>query len=523
MQIDIQGITKGKLYTDERAKVKLTLGWELVYEFEVWIMPHHAGVDVILGTDFMIPAGVRLDLFRSTMKNPEEITVPLVRSQREIDDGTSEKHIQGSPCETMDVPSGERDIEFAKLLQSSITPFVALDEAVAPLAPPSKGSATVRLAPHLLYASIARDYTGYVLSFDGSAKTEKHGGYGSCSWILWRLPAWDIVIAASAHLSSTTVNIAEYTGMNNGVKAAIDHGRFNYCRRFTACNPAIHGGDSLSEGDSTVQLTRHKELTAQINSVRYLHAIRAYNASADSLATEALENQVTKIVLSETRKAELKALNRIPEVLYADDQAATEAKLSHYPDQTVGRGENSAHHLLKRDPSKTKVNEPPQITATTRSQTRQVRFVDPNTARAPDATVTGSSSKGGASSPAEKESRKPDADVDGSRPTNREMVCDALAVQAERIRRVKVAQDEERGWADLKTYLRGNVDSLSFKRAANASKLADRFVIDEDELLQYIGKGRKMGGSDNFEIQLRLVVPTTMIDEVYKAAMILSK
>ncbi|GMF52931.1 unnamed protein product [Phytophthora fragariaefolia] len=63
-----------KVYTQERAKVKLTLGWELVYEFEVWIMPHTRG-DVIAGTDFMIPAGVRLDLFRSTMKNPEEVVV----------------------------------------------------------------------------------------------------------------------------------------------------------------------------------------------------------------------------------------------------------------------------------------------------------------------------------------------------------------------------------------------------------------------------------------------------------------
>ncbi|GMF47688.1 unnamed protein product [Phytophthora fragariaefolia] len=66
----------------------------------------------------------------------------------------------------------ERDIEFAKLLQSSITPFVSLDEAVALLAPSSKGSSTVRMAPHLLYASVTRDYDCYVLSFDGSAKTE---------------------------------------------------------------------------------------------------------------------------------------------------------------------------------------------------------------------------------------------------------------------------------------------------------------------------------------------------------------
>ncbi|KAG3129902.1 hypothetical protein PI126_g20734 [Phytophthora idaei] len=31
----------------------------MVYEFEMWVMVHSAGVDVVLGTDFMIPAGIR--------------------------------------------------------------------------------------------------------------------------------------------------------------------------------------------------------------------------------------------------------------------------------------------------------------------------------------------------------------------------------------------------------------------------------------------------------------------------------
>ncbi|KAI9994780.1 hypothetical protein PInf_011611 [Phytophthora infestans] len=98
------------------------------------------------------------------------------------------------------------------------------NESLKYLAPPFKNSATVRMSPALLYARIPADFAGCVLSFDGSAKTAKYGGYGSCSWILWRLPNWDIEIAASAYLSSTTVNIAEYTGMNNGVLAAIDRG-----------------------------------------------------------------------------------------------------------------------------------------------------------------------------------------------------------------------------------------------------------------------------------------------------------
>ena len=67
-------------------------------------------------------------------------------------------------------------------------------------------------------------FSGFVLSFDGSAKTEKHGGgYGSCSWILWKLPDWNIVIAANAYLETTTVNLAEYAGMNRGTQAALDN------------------------------------------------------------------------------------------------------------------------------------------------------------------------------------------------------------------------------------------------------------------------------------------------------------
>ncbi|KAI9990697.1 hypothetical protein PInf_018254 [Phytophthora infestans] len=147
------------------------------------------------------------------------------------------------------------------------------NESLKYLAPPFKNSATVRISPALLYARIPADFAGCVLSFDGSAKTAKYGGYGSCSWILWRLPNWDIEIAASAYLSSTTVNIAEYTGMNNGVLAAIDRG---------ITDLIIVGDSRLAIQQSMgviackketlqVELARHKDLTKQLNSVRYRH------------------------------------------------------------------------------------------------------------------------------------------------------------------------------------------------------------------------------------------------------------
>ncbi|GMF41655.1 unnamed protein product [Phytophthora fragariaefolia] len=55
-----------------RASVKITLWRERVYVLELWIMDHITGVDVVLDTDFMIPAGVRLDLSQANAKRPDE-------------------------------------------------------------------------------------------------------------------------------------------------------------------------------------------------------------------------------------------------------------------------------------------------------------------------------------------------------------------------------------------------------------------------------------------------------------------
>ncbi|KAE9057125.1 hypothetical protein PF002_g32106 [Phytophthora fragariae] len=105
LKIDVQGIGKSKVETTTRAMVKVTLGWEIVYEFEVWIMDHHAGVDVILGTDFMIPAGIRLDLFNSKAKLPDEIEINLIKSASAREDTEYGNTICGGPTETMDVAS----------------------------------------------------------------------------------------------------------------------------------------------------------------------------------------------------------------------------------------------------------------------------------------------------------------------------------------------------------------------------------------------------------------------------------
>ncbi|GMF26492.1 unnamed protein product [Phytophthora fragariaefolia] len=78
--MEIQGFNKGTMATTKRALAKLTLGWNQVYEYDLWVMDHGAGVDVGLGTDFMIPAGVRLDLFHATVRLPDEVDIPLIKT-----------------------------------------------------------------------------------------------------------------------------------------------------------------------------------------------------------------------------------------------------------------------------------------------------------------------------------------------------------------------------------------------------------------------------------------------------------
>ncbi|GMF43561.1 unnamed protein product [Phytophthora fragariaefolia] len=142
--------------------------------------------------------------------------------------------------------------------------------------------------------------------------------------------------------------------------------------------------------------------------------------------------------------------------------------------------------------------EEPQVTAVTRNQSHRVRYAESTRHRPTSQEAVNEVDD----LPADQES--PISPQGGARRSAREGA-------------VRVVQDEERRWADLKAYLRGDVESLSFKRAANASKLADRFVLDEDGLLQYVGKGRKLDEVGEHEPQLRLVIPTTMIDEVLQS------
>ncbi|GMF57059.1 unnamed protein product [Phytophthora fragariaefolia] len=91
--MEIQGFIKGTMATTKRALAKVTLRWNRVYEYELWVMDHGAGVDVALGAYFMIPAGVRLDFFHATTRLPDDVEIPLIKTQRMADTREEDPHV----------------------------------------------------------------------------------------------------------------------------------------------------------------------------------------------------------------------------------------------------------------------------------------------------------------------------------------------------------------------------------------------------------------------------------------------
>ncbi|ETI53683.1 hypothetical protein F443_03419 [Phytophthora nicotianae P1569] len=70
------GIGEGVYVTKGRIKIKVTLAGSLVYFFDVWV-GEMTGQDAILSMDFMLPAGIRLDLADGTLCLPDEIRIQL--------------------------------------------------------------------------------------------------------------------------------------------------------------------------------------------------------------------------------------------------------------------------------------------------------------------------------------------------------------------------------------------------------------------------------------------------------------
>ena len=70
--VTVQGVSEHPIQARGIATVKIRLGTGIVFEMNMWVVEFEAGAFVILGTDFMVRAGVRLDMGRKECALPDE-------------------------------------------------------------------------------------------------------------------------------------------------------------------------------------------------------------------------------------------------------------------------------------------------------------------------------------------------------------------------------------------------------------------------------------------------------------------
>ncbi|OWZ17197.1 hypothetical protein PHMEG_0008892 [Phytophthora megakarya] len=288
--------------------------------------------------------------------------------------------------------------------------------------------------------------------------------------------------------------MAEYSGMNHGVIAALEH---------VAEDLGIVGASTLAiqqslgvivgRKDSLMTLlNRHRELVAKFKSVRYLRVVREYNVAADSLAGEALESKVSQVVLNDHHGIKVENTGSETSVQILDGKT----RYIHAMDSDIPLQRKTFADFAHQERAK--------VSATTRSQAKtkkkRVHFED----EVPEGTTNAEATEAATETSETQEVRyEPKAND-----------IDPVTVQEERRHRIAQVQDEELRWSNLKAILRGEITAMTYKEAREAWKWADNFVLSSDNVLYYTGVSRRKVDENLPELSLRLVVPTTMIQEV---------
>ena len=204
-------------------------------------------------------------------------------------------------------------------LSASITPRESMDSILSAIAPKKQA----KQKPDLPTPTVERHEKLYVMSFDGSARVKKGGG--ACSAVVWSLPAWSVVSAASKHLTTSTVNEAEYEGMLLGFELldSLERRRLIICGDSNLVVRQMRGEiDCKSAGLSPLRARALNKLQSW-PSYGILHVKRDWNQSADHLASEALHRQKGVESVPREEWPGLEAINRLPELLVPKDQEQT--------------------------------------------------------------------------------------------------------------------------------------------------------------------------------------------------------
>ncbi|KAE8991160.1 hypothetical protein PR001_g21304 [Phytophthora rubi] len=104
---DCVGIGETVYSTAGRTRIKITLAGYLVYLFDTWV-GDLSGQEAILGMDFMVPAGIRLDLADGSLCLPDEVRIQLSGRRQLYNDKARvvrlDQHLQIDVGDSMEVP-----------------------------------------------------------------------------------------------------------------------------------------------------------------------------------------------------------------------------------------------------------------------------------------------------------------------------------------------------------------------------------------------------------------------------------
>jgi hypothetical protein len=90
-ELECEGVGSNPYMAEGRTRIKITLAGSLVYYFDTWVGPPTGGQDLILGMDFMVPAGIRLDLVHGAITLPDEVRIQLSGRRSQLYSAKSER------------------------------------------------------------------------------------------------------------------------------------------------------------------------------------------------------------------------------------------------------------------------------------------------------------------------------------------------------------------------------------------------------------------------------------------------
>ncbi|POM78632.1 LOW QUALITY PROTEIN: Reverse transcriptase [Phytophthora palmivora] len=204
--------------------------------------------------------------------------------------------------------------EILGVIAASITPRKKVDSILISIAPRKQSRQVLSMPP----PTVKPDERLLVVSFDGSARVKRSGG--AYSGIVWNLPDWTVISAASKYKLDLTVNEAEYHGLLLclDLLSDMDRGRLIICGDSNLVIRQMKGEIECTAPGLTLLRQQALERLRSWPNHEFLHMKRDWNQSADSLASAALRRESGVVIATEN----LMILNRLDELLKAKDDAA---------------------------------------------------------------------------------------------------------------------------------------------------------------------------------------------------------